>query len=98
MDHTMHSRLMADEYDEDTLLDATLYGPEDETIGTVSHVHGTGSDAQIVVDVGGFIGIGTKPVLLSASDVTFMRDDDGNVHATTTWTRDQIEALPTHEH
>lgn len=96
MDHTMHGRLMADEFDDDTLTDATVYGPDDEKIGTVGHVHGSGSSAQIVVDVGGFLGLGTKPVLLSASDVTFMRDEDGNVHATTAWTKDQIKALPEH--
>lgn len=96
MDHTMHSQLMADEFDEDTLIDATLYGPDDETIGTVGHVHGSGSAAQIVVDVGGFLGMGTKPVLLSASDVTFMRDEDGNVHATTNFTKDQMKAMPEH--
>lgn len=96
MDHAQHSPLTADEYDEETLMDTTVYGPDDETVGTVGHVHGTGSTAQIVVDVGGFLGIGTRPILLSASDVTFMRDEDGNVHAMTTWTKDQIKELPEH--
>jgi hypothetical protein len=28
----------------------------------------------------------------------FMRDEHGHVHATTTWTKAQVEALPQHMH
>ena len=98
MDHTMHTRLMASDLHESMLMDAVVYGPDDEKIGSVSHVHGTDAAAQIVVDVGGFLGIGAMPVLLSASDVSFMQDEDGNVHGTTFWTKDQIRALPEHHH
>jgi len=45
MDHSTHERLRQDELIEDVLVGATIYGPEDETIGTVSHMHGSLSHA-----------------------------------------------------
>ncbi|WP_042246166.1 hypothetical protein [Paracoccus sp. PAMC 22219] len=98
MDHANHTRLTHDELTEAVLDGATVYGPGDETVGTVSHTHGMGASAQVVLDVGGFLGIGAKPVLVSATDLDFMRDESGTVHAHTHWTKDDLKALPTHEH
>ncbi|MDP2086642.1 MAG: PRC-barrel domain-containing protein [Gemmobacter sp.] len=94
MDHTRHTPLRASEMIQSNLSDAVIYGPMDEKIGTVSHVHGFGSDLKVIVDVGGFLGIGARPVALDASRLNFMRDEDGTVHATTTSTKEQIETLP----
>jgi len=96
MDHSKHMRLTEMELTADTLDGATIYGPGDETIGSVSHIHGAGADAQVVIDVGGFLGIGAKPVAVSVSELDFMRDEDGNVHALTSWTKDQLKAMPEH--
>lgn len=98
MDHSMHTPIDATQLTEAVLLDATIYGPMDENIGTISHVHGSGADAMVIVDVGGFLGIGTKSVSLNAHDLNFMRDEDGDVHAVTTWTKDDVKALPEHHH
>lgn len=96
MDHSKHSRLTTAELTEAELDDATIYGPADEKIGSVSHVHGSGSAAKVVIDVGGFLGIGAKPVAVSASQLDFMRDENGGVHAVTSWTKDQLKAMPEH--
>lgn len=98
MDHTMHTELDAAEINEENLIDAAIYGPNDEKIGTVSHVHAAGAATRVIVDVGGFLGIGTWPVALDASQLNFMRDADGTVHATTSWTKEQVKALPEHLH
>jgi hypothetical protein len=98
MDHSMHTPLTSDEMTDDYLLDAVVYGPQDEKIGVVSHVHGMGSQTQVIIDVGGFLGIGSKPVAISARDLNFMRDEDDNVHAVTSWTKDDVMALPEHMH
>ena len=98
MDHSPHAVLVDSELNEETLLDAVVYGANDEKIRTVSHVHGVGSATQVIVDVGGFLGIGAKPVSLAISQLTFMRDEDGEVHAATTWTKEQVKALPEHHH
>lgn len=96
MNHANHVRLGTSELTPDLLDGATIYGPDDEEIGSVSHVHGTGADSAIVIDVGGFLGIGAKPVAVPASDLDFMRDEDGNVHAVSAWTKDQLKAMPEH--
>ena len=98
MDHSAHQRLAATELTEDYLVDSTIYGPGDEKIGSVAHLHGSGAGAQVIVDVGGFLGIGAKPVALPVSQLDFMRDEDGAVHATTTLTKEQVKALPEHRH
>lgn len=97
MDHSKHVRLTSDELTEATLDDATIYGPGDEKIGSVAHVHGSGATATVVIDVGGFLGIGAKPVAVAATDLDFTRDEDGDVHAVTTWAKDQLKELPEHQ-
>ena len=94
MDHSNHVRLTGDELTPAVLEGATIYDVDDNKIGTVSHMHGS----EIVIDVGGFLGIGAKPVAVSASDLDFMRDEDGDVHAVTDWTKDQLKAMPEHHH
>jgi PRC-barrel domain len=98
MDHTLHKALEAAEINEANLIDAVIYGPSDEKIGTVAHVHGVGAATKVIVDVGGFLGIGTKSVALDANQLNFMRDEDGDVHAITSWTKEQVKDLPEHHH
>jgi hypothetical protein len=96
MDHTTHVRLSPTEMTPETLDGATIYGPGDEKIGSVSHVHGAGQNALVIIDVGGFLGIGAKPVALPAGQLDFMRDDDGDVHAVTRFTKDELKSMPEH--
>lgn len=98
MDHSDSTVLDTMDLTEESLIDAVVYGAEDEKIGTVSHVHGMGSAAQVIVDVGGFLGIGAKPVALTTNQLNFMRDQNGDIHATTAWTKEQVKALPEHIH
>ena len=93
MDHSNHVLLTQADLTPDILEDATIYGPGDEKIGSVDHVHGT----QVVIDVGGFLGIGAKPVAVPMSELEFMRDEDGDVHAVTSWTKDQLKDMPEHK-
>jgi hypothetical protein len=97
MDHSNHVRLSQTDLTPSVLKGATIYDAEDHKVGTVSHVHGMGAASEIVVDVGGFLGIGAKPVAVSASDLDFMRDENGGVHAVTNWTKDQLEDMPEHK-
>ena len=96
MDHSKHTPLTTAELTQNVLDDATIYGPGDKKIGSVAHVHGSGTTAIVVIDVGGFLGIGTKRIAVSANELHFMRDEGGNVHAVTMWTTDQLRAMPEH--
>ena len=96
MDHSTHEPLADGELTEDNLIGAIIYGPDDYEVGSISHMHGTGSESMVIVDVGGFLGIGSKPVALPMSALNFMRDEDGTVHATTSMTKDEAKDLPEH--
>lgn len=96
MDHSKHIRLASTELTADILDGATIYGPGDEKIGSVSHLHGAGPSGVVVIDVGGFLGIGAKPVAVSLNDLEFMRDEDGDIHAVTNWTKDALKTMPEH--
>lgn len=98
MDHSKHTHLASTELSEDVLEGATIYGADDHKVGTVSHVHGFGPTSEIIVDVGGFLGIGAKPVAVPVSQLDFMRDENGQVHAVTSWTKDELEHMPEHKH
>lgn len=96
MDHTNHTRLDASDLDQMTLEGAAIYDPMDENVGSIAHVHGAGDSMQVAVDVGTFLGMGGRTVLIPVSALDIMQDEDGEVHATTSWTKDEIEALPEH--
>jgi ribosomal 30S subunit maturation factor RimM len=98
MDHSTHPRLAPEELNAANLEGAKVYDNDDNTVGTISHLHGTGPSAQAVVDVGGFLGIGAKPVGLPLAQLDVMRDESGTVHAVTQMTRDAVESLPEHHH
>ena len=98
MDHSKHTPLRPEELTSTNVDGVNVYGPDDSHIGDVSHFHGAGASAQAVVDVGGFLGLGAKPVSLPVSNLNFMRDEGGKIHATTGMTKDQLKALPEHKH
>ncbi|PVA11071.1 photosystem reaction center subunit H [Pelagivirga sediminicola] len=98
MDHSNHTPLRPQDLHAAAVEGANVYGPEDNHIGDVSHFHGTGDSAQVIVDVGGFLGLGAKPVALDISRLNFMRDENGKVHATTPMTKDELKSLPEHKH
>jgi hypothetical protein len=97
MDHSHHTRLSQTELTPTTLKGATLYDPQDHKLGTVSHVHGLGAASEIIVDVGGFLGLGAKPVAIPASLLDFMRDEKGEVHAVGNYTKDMLKSMPEHK-
>jgi len=78
---------------------ATVYGRNDETIGSVSSLK-VGTDGKItdaVIDVGGFLGMGAHSVMMPFSDLTVLRETDGSdvrVHLDTT--KDRLKAMPHH--
>jgi hypothetical protein len=78
---------------------ATVYGRDDETIGTISTLK-LGTDGKIteaVIDVGGFLGLGAHSVQIPFSDLTVLRETNGadlRVHLDTT--KDRLKAMPHH--
>ena len=82
------------------LTGATVYDAEDSRIGSVSDlVVGDGDTlTHAVVDVGGFLGIGAKPVALDMAEIQIVQADGGDeVRVYVPMTRDQIDEMPRFE-
>lgn len=78
----------------DNLIGTTVYGADDASVGKIGDVvlsKDKGIDA-IVIDVGGFLGMGTKPVAIGMEKLKFMADKDGNQYLYTNLTEDQLDA------
>ncbi|RUW89562.1 PRC-barrel domain-containing protein [Mesorhizobium sp. M7A.F.Ca.US.010.02.1.1] len=78
----------------DDLKGTTVYGANDARVGEIGDVvlaPDNKTDA-VVVDVGGFLGVGEKEVAVGMDNLKFMTDKDGNKYLYTTFTKEQLEA------
>ena len=78
----------------DNVIGATIYAPNDETVGEISEVVLTqdGKIDAVIVDVGGFLGIGAKSVAIAFDALDFKADENGNVYVYSAFTEDQLQA------
>lgn len=79
---------------------ATVYGRDDENIGSVSSLE-VGTDGKItdaVIDVGGFLGMGSHSVMMSFDKLTLLRQANGSdVRINLDTTKEELKAMPHHE-
>lgn len=81
----------------DQLMGVRVYGPNEEDVGEISKLvlDGKGTPAQVIVDVGGFLGIGEKPVAIEMTALQLMQATDGGaLRAYTQMTQKELETLP----
>ena len=84
----------------ENLTGAAVYGSSDEWIGDVSELVLTegGDIDQVLIDVGGFLGIGEKPVALAFDEIDIVQADGGDdLRVFVAMTQDELEELPTYE-
>jgi sporulation protein YlmC with PRC-barrel domain len=78
----------------DNLIGATVYDGTNDDIGEIGDVilQPKGEVQALVIDVGGFLGLGEKHVALDASNLQFRRDaNDQSIVVFTSFTREQLE-------
>lgn len=83
----------------DDLKGTTVYGANDAKVGEIGDVVLTPdkkADA-VIVNVGGFLGIGTKEVAVGLDNLKFMTDKNGKKYLYTTFTKEQLEAQPAYD-
>ncbi|RWL19288.1 MAG: PRC-barrel domain containing protein, partial [Mesorhizobium sp.] len=78
----------------DDLKGTTVYGANDAKIGTIGDVVLTPENKPdaVIVDVGGFLGIGAKEVAVGMDKLKFMTDKNGNKYLYTNFTKEQLQA------
>lgn len=81
------------------LLGAPVYGSENEWLGEVSElaVDQDGKINNVIIDVGGFLGIGEKPVALGMDEVQLRVHDNDELRAYVPHTEDELDAMETWE-
>jgi sporulation protein YlmC with PRC-barrel domain len=94
IDRSTLTEMPADKISADNLIGTTVYGADDANLGEISDIVLTGDNSvdAIVVDVGGFLGIGEKPVAVAMDNLKFMNDKDGNTYLYTNLTKEQLES------
>lgn len=74
----------------------TVYGADDANVGDIGDVvlSKDGKVDAIIIDVGGFLGIGEKQVAVGFDNLKFLQDEDGDRYLYTSFTKEQLEAQP----
>lgn len=83
----------------DQMIGIGVYGIDDQQIGSIGEVL-TNDDASIdaiIVDVGGFLGLGAKPVAVAFENLTFSSDTNDNRYLFINATREQLETQPAYD-
>lgn len=80
----------------DKLMGSGVVGPNDKRIGTIGDIALTpqGQVDAVIVDVGGFLGIGAKPVAVAMDNLQFMHDASGKLTLMTQFTEEQLRNAP----
>lgn len=81
------------------IVGTTVYGADDANVGKIGDVvlSQDGKVDAIILDVGGFLGIGGKEVAVGMDNLSFMTDADGNKYLYTNLTKEQLEAQPAYD-
>jgi hypothetical protein len=99
IDRSTMQQATPDQLTAETLVGTTVYGANEENIGEIGDVALTpeGQVDAVIVDVGGFLGVGEKQVAIGMDDLNFMADEDGDLYLFTNFTQEQLEAQPAYD-
>ncbi|TPN78650.1 PRC-barrel domain containing protein [Mesorhizobium sp. CU2] len=93
IDKSMLSEMPMGNIRGDDLKGTTVYGANDAEIGSIGDVVLTPDNKPdaVIVNVGGFLGIGAKEVAVGMDHLKFMTDKDGKKYLYTNFTKEQLE-------
>lgn len=77
----------------DNMIGTRVYGANDADLGEINDVivSADGKFEAFIVDVGGFLGVGEKPIALGASDLEIMKNEDGDLRIFSAYTEEQLK-------
>jgi sporulation protein YlmC with PRC-barrel domain len=92
-------QLATQELSAEDLIGSAVYSPNDETIGEVGDVLFTpeGEIEAVVVDVGGFLGIGEKPVAVQFDALNVQKAEDGDLRLMVNASQEQLTNAPAYD-
>ncbi|SIT53429.1 Photosystem reaction center subunit H [Mesorhizobium prunaredense] len=94
IDKSALAEMPINEIRSEDLVGTTVYGANDVNVGEIGDVVLTGDKKvdAVIIDVGGFLGIGEKEVAVGMDNLKFMTDKDGKRYLYTSFTKEQLEA------
>ncbi|MBW4707453.1 PRC-barrel domain-containing protein [Roseobacter sp. YSTF-M11] len=94
-----YSTVKADDLTTEDLTGARVYGPGDEDVGEIDQLLLTdaGKLDRAVIDVGGFLGLGERPVAVTFDELQIVRSEDGNVRVYIDASQKSLEGQPEYE-
>ena len=98
IDRTTLTEVPVDQITSENLVGTTVYGADDANVGEIGDVvlQDEKVDA-VIIDVGGFLGVGEKPVAVAMDKLAFMKDADDNMYLYTTFTKEQLDAAAAYD-
>ncbi|WP_336070073.1 PRC-barrel domain-containing protein [Nitratireductor rhodophyticola] len=99
IDRSSLQEMPANEIRTEQLTGTTVYGANEENIGEIGDViiSQDGEVDAIIVDVGGFLGIGEKEVAIGMDNLAFMTDGNGSLYLYTEFTQEELEQQPAYD-
>lgn len=99
IDRSTLNDVQTDTLSADDFIGTTVYGANDENVGSISDVvlSQDGNVEAVIMDVGGFLGVGSKSVAVGMDNLSFMSDGEGNHYLYTPFTQEQLEAQPEYD-
>ena len=91
-----YSRAQVGDFEVETLTGSNLYGVNDEDIGEIGNLV-LSSDGQIdgvIVEMGGFLGLGEREVQVPYDRLSVLRSDSGDLRVYIDATQEELEAMP----
>jgi sporulation protein YlmC with PRC-barrel domain len=81
------------------LKNTTLYDANNQNVGEVGDVilNKDGKIDAVIVDIGGFLGIGEKPVAIAFDDLVIRKDQNNKLYAFTKLTKEQFDSAPQYD-
>lgn len=73
---------------------APVFDANDRKIGEIDRIVAEGGASEAVIDVGGFLGIGSKPVAVSLDALEVEKSEQAGVKILLAQTEEQIKAMP----
>ncbi len=99
IDSNAAAGMTADAYSADDLIDATVVGTGGEEIADVEDlvIDSDNNVVDVLVNVGGFLGLGEKVVALDVNAFDVSYDEDGDTLIVTSLTKEDLEGMADYE-
>ena len=99
IDRSKLTEIPVEDIRSEDLVGTTVYGANDTNVGEIGDVILTqdGKIDAVIIDVGGFLGVGEKEVAVAMDNLAFMTDADKNTYLYTTFSKEQLDAAAAYD-